>query len=338
MRVLPRGNWLDESGEVVAPAVPQFLPQLAVAGRATRLDLARWLTSRDNPLTSRVLANRLWKLCFGQGLARSVEDLGAQGEWPTHPELLDWLALELTDHGWDVKRVLKTIVTSAAYRQSSRPTPRRSRRTRPTASTRGSRATGWTPSSCATTRSRSRGCSRRGSAGRASSRTSPAGYWAYLNFPPREWDASPGDDQYRRGLYTWWQRTFPQPSLVAFDAPSREECTGERVRSNVPQQALALLDDPSYVEAARVFAERILRDGGASLDTRLRFAYAQALQRAPNAAERRGAGRLLAARTGRVRARSRRGGEARRDRPAPGSRATCRRSSSRPGRRWRARS
>jgi hypothetical protein len=113
----------------------------------------------------------------------------------------------------------------------------------------------------------------------------PAGYWAYLNFPPREWDASPGDDQYRRGLYTWWQRTFPQPSLAAFDAPSREECTAERVRSNVPQQALALLDDPTYVEAARVFAERILLDGGRSVESRLRFAYARALQRAPNAAE-----------------------------------------------------
>jgi hypothetical protein len=115
----------------------------------------------------------------------------------------------------------------------------------------------------------------------------PAGYWAYLNFPPREWDDSPGEDQYRRSLYTWWQRTFPQPSLAAFDAPSREECTGDRVRSNVPQQALALLNDPTYVEAARVFAERILRDGGPSVETRLRFAYARALQRAPSEAEQR---------------------------------------------------
>ena len=108
----------------------------------------------------------------------------------------------------------------------------------------------------------------------------PAGYWAYLNFPPREWDDSPGEDQYRRGLYTWWQRTFPQPSLVAFDAPSREECTGDRVRSNVPQQALALLNDPTYVEAARVFAERILRDGGPSVGV------AAALRLRPRAAAR----------------------------------------------------
>src|SRR4029450_7862908 len=124
VRVLPRGNWLDDSGEVVTPAVPQFLQAAAsTAGRATRLDLARWLTSRDNPLTARVLANRLWKLCFGQGLSRSVEALGAQGEWPSHPELLDWLALELMDGGWDVKHLLRTLVTSATYRQSSRLTP-----------------------------------------------------------------------------------------------------------------------------------------------------------------------------------------------------------------------
>ncbi len=103
----------------------------------------------------------------------------------------------------------------------------------------------------------------------------PRGYWAYLNFPPREWDDDTRDDQYRRGVYTWWQRTFPQPSLLAFDAPSREECVAERTRSNVPQQALALLNDPTYVEAARVFAERIVREGGSTFDARLRWAYAQ---------------------------------------------------------------
>jgi hypothetical protein len=113
----------------------------------------------------------------------------------------------------------------------------------------------------------------------------PKGYWAYLNFPPREWDDSPGEDQYRRGLYTWWQRTFPQPSLAAFDAPSREECVAERTRSNVPQQALALLNDPTYVEAARVFAERILREGGSRFEDRLRWAYERALARAPREEE-----------------------------------------------------
>jgi len=113
----------------------------------------------------------------------------------------------------------------------------------------------------------------------------PRGYWAYLNFPPREWDDSAGDDQYRRAVYTWWQRAFPQPSLAAFDAPSREECVADRTRANVPQQALALLNDPTYVEAARVFAERILREGGATFDARLRWAYERALGRAPRAEE-----------------------------------------------------
>ena len=290
VRLLPRGNWLDDSGEVVIPAVPQFLQAAGsggAAGRATRLDLARWLTSRDNPLTARVLANRLWKLCFGQGLSRSVEDLGAQGEWPSHPELLDWLALELMDRGWDVKQLLRTLVTSATYRQSSRLTAEAlekdpgnrlyARQSRFRLDAELVRDNALAVSGLLASRL----------GGPSVFPYQPAGYWAYLNFPPREWDASPGDDQYRRGLYTWWQRTFPQPSLVAFDAPSREECTGERVRSNVPQQALALLGDPSYVEAARVFAARILRDGGTSVASRLRYAYARALQRAPNAAEQR---------------------------------------------------
>ena len=288
VRVLPRGNWLDDSGEVVLPAVPQFLPPLPAAGRrATRLDLARWLTSRENPLTARVLANRLWKLCFGHGLSRTVEDTGAQGEWPTHPELLDWLAVELVESGWDVKHLLRTLVTSAAYRQSSTPTPELlerdpdnrlyARQTRFRLDAEAVRDNALAVSGLLSPRI----------GGPSVHPYQPAGYWAYLNFPPREWDDSPGEDQYRRALYTWWQRTFPQPSLVAFDAPSREECTGERVRSNVPQQALVLLNDPTYVEAARVFAERILREGGPTVDSRLRYAYARALQRAPSETEQR---------------------------------------------------
>ena len=288
VRVLPRGNWLDDSGEVVSPAVPQFLPPLDTDGqRATRLDLARWLTSRENPLTSRVLANRLWKLCFGHGLSRTVEDTGAQGEWPTHPELLDWLAFELVEGGWDVKQLLRTIVTSSAYRQGSAPTPALlardpdnrlyARQSRFRLDAEMVRDNALAVSGLLSPRV----------GGPSVHPYQPAGYWAYLNFPPREWDDSPGEDQHRRALYTWWQRTFPQPSLVAFDAPSREECTGERVRSNVPQQALALLNDPTYVEAARVFAERILRDGGTTTGSRLRFAFARALQRAPAPAEER---------------------------------------------------
>jgi hypothetical protein len=286
VRILPRGNWLDESGEIVSPATPHFLPPLDTSGRlATRLDLARWLTARENPLTARILANRLWKLTFGQGLSRTLEDLGSQGEWPNHPELLDWLAVELVDRGWDVKHLVRTLVTSAAYRQSSKATPElrqkdpynrlhaRQARVRLDAEMVRDNALAVA------------GLLSRKMGGPPVHPYQPAGYWAYLNFPPREWDDSPGEDQYRRGLYTWWQRTFPHPSLVAFDAPSREECVAERVRSNVPQQALVLLNDPTYLEAARVFAARILRRGGPSFEGRVRFAYAQALQRAPSAEE-----------------------------------------------------
>ena len=294
VRVLPRGNWLDDSGEVVSPAVPRFLPPLETGDRrATRLDLARWLTSRDNPLAARVLANRLWRLLFGHGLSRTVEDLGSQGEWPTHPELLDWLAVELVESGWDVKRLVRALATSAAYRQGSLPTPlllerdpdnrlyARQSRIRLDAEFVRDNALAVS------------GLLSPETGGPSAHPYQPRGYWAYLNFPPREWDDSPGEEQYRRGLYAWWQRTFPQPSLLAFDAPSREECTGERVRSNVPQQALVLLNDPTYVEAARAFAARILREGGTSTASRLRWAYARALQRAPSADERRILEKLL---------------------------------------------
>jgi mono/diheme cytochrome c family protein len=292
VRVLPRGNWRDESGEVVSPAVPQFLPPLATdKRRPTRADLARWLTSKENPLTARVFVNRLWKLYFGHGLSRSVEDLGAQGEWPTHPELLDWLAVEFVDSGWDVKHVIRTIVTSSTYRQTSRaakplldkdPFNRLyARQVRVRLDAEAVRDNALSVAGLLSTKI----------GGPSVHPYQPKGYWATLNFPPREWDSSLGDDQYRRGLYTWWQRTFPHPSLTAFDAPSREECVADRFRSNVPQQALALLNDPTYVEAAWVFAARILRDGGSTFAARLRFAYARALQRAPNAEE----SRVLAA-------------------------------------------
>jgi mono/diheme cytochrome c family protein len=283
VRILPRGNFLDDSGEVVTPAVPHFLPQVDTGGRrATRLDLGVWMTSADNPLSARVFVNRLWKLMFGQGLSRTLEDLGSQGEWPTHPELLDWLAVEFTESGWDVKHMLRTLVTSATYRQASR-APREvlerdpynrlyARQSRLRLDAELVRDNALAISGLLSPR-----------VGGPSARPyQPKGYWAYLNFPPREWDDDAGEDQYRRGLYTWWQRTFPQPSLLAFDAPSREECLAERTRSNVPQQALVLLNDPTYLESARVFAERILREGGPTFEDRLRWAYARALARAPS--------------------------------------------------------
>jgi len=280
VRILPRGNWLDDSGEIVEPAVPAFLPQPSIEGRrATRLDLAAWLTSRDNPLVARVFVNRLWKICFGHGIVRTLEDFGTQGSWPTHPQLLDWLAVELIESGWDVKHMLKLMVTSNTYRQTSDSQP-------------GARERDPTNQWLAR-QDRFRfdaemvrdnalaiaGLLSEKVGGPSVKPYQPAGYWAHLNFPVREWENDHGESQYRRGLYTYWQRTFLHPSLLAFDAPSREECTAERPRSNTPLQALVLLNDPTYVEAARVFAARIIREVSGPPAERAAFALAQALGR-----------------------------------------------------------
>jgi hypothetical protein len=282
VRVLPRGNWLDESGPVVDPSVPHFLPQIeAGRRRATRLDLARWLVSKENPLTGRVFVNRLWKLFFGQGLSRTLEDLGTQGEWPTHPELLDSLAVDFVESGWDVKLLVRTLVTSAAYRRSSVPSKEllerdpynrfyaRQSRLRLDAETVRDNALAVS------------GLLSLEMGGPSVFPHQPEGYWSFLNFPPREWEDSKGEDRYRRGLYTWWQRSFLHPSLLAFDAPTREECVAERTRSNVPQQALVLLNDPTYVEAARAFAGRIAERGGDTFEARIDWAFERALSRAP---------------------------------------------------------
>jgi hypothetical protein len=282
VHLLPRGNWLDESGEVMSPAVPRSLPQPSAGGqRLTRLDLARWIVARDDPLPARVLVNRLWKLYFGQGLSKILDDLGSQGDWPTHPELLDWLAVEFMDSGWDVKHMVKLLVTSGTYRQTSKPSEElkehdpynrligRQGRFRLDAEM--VRDNALAVSGLLSPRI----------GGPSVKPYQPAGYWAALNFPPREWANDKGESLYRRGLYTHWQRSFLHPSLLAFDAPSREECTCERARSNIPQQALVLLNDPTYVEASRAFAERIVREGGAGTADRLAWAFGCALSRRP---------------------------------------------------------
>ncbi len=293
MRILPRGNWLDDSGEVVQPAVPAALGSLEVQGRATRLDLAKWLTAADHPLTARVFVNRLWKLSFGQGLVRSLEDFGIQSTPPTHPELLDWLAIEFMTNGeprsgepgvsatggWNIKKLHKLILMSATYRQSSAVAKEVRERD---------------PSNLWLARQgRHRleaelvrdnalavsGLLVKKIGGPSVKPYQPAGYWQFLNFPKRDWADDKGEDQYRRGMYTYWQRSFLHPSLLAFDAPSREECTAERPRSSTPLQALVLLNDPTYVEAARAFAELIFKEGGTSINDRLNWAYRQAVSR-----------------------------------------------------------
>ena len=282
VHLLPRGNWLDESGDVMSPAVPRSLPQPPAGGqRLTRLDLARWIVARDNPLTARVFVNRLWKLYFGQGLSRILDDLGSQGDWPTHPELLDWLAVEFMDSGWDVKHMVKLLVTSGAYRQTSKPGEELKERD-PYNRLVGRQGRFRLDAEMVRDNALAvSGLLSRKIGGPSVKPYQPAGYWAALNFPPREWANDKGESLYRRGLYTHWQRTFLHPSLLAFDAPSHEECTCERARSNIPQQALVLLNDPTYVEASRAFAERIIKEGGTGTDDRLAWAFGCALSRRP---------------------------------------------------------
>jgi hypothetical protein len=286
VRILPRGNWMDETGEIVKAALPSYLPKPKIEGREpTRLDLAQWLVSKDNPLTARTVMNRLWKQLFGTGLSKVLDDLGAQGEPPVNPALLDWLACEFMDSGWDFKHMVKVIVTSATYQQVSTSTPE---------------LTAADPYN--------RECARQSAfrldaemvrdnalaisgllvpkiGGPSVKPYQPEKYWENLNFPQREWQNDSGESLYRRGLYTWWQRSFLHPGLLAFDAPSREECTAERNRSNIPQQALVLLNDPTYVEAARVFGVRIVKEAQGDTAQRVAWAMQAALQRAPTADE-----------------------------------------------------
>jgi Protein of unknown function (DUF1553)/Protein of unknown function (DUF1549)/Planctomycete cytochrome C len=287
-RILNRGNWMDESGEIVLPAVPRFLGDLKVGERrANRLDLAKWLVENDNPLTPRVFVNHLWKLAFGQGLARNLDDFGAQGAWPTHPQLLDWLAAEFVDSGWDVKHVYKLILMSATYRQSSLGTqplletdPTNelwARQNRFRLDAEFVRDSALTISGLLSPKI----------GGPSVKPYQPDGYWAYLNYPKREYVPDSNEDQYRRGLYVHWQRTLVHPSLLAFDAPDREVCTVARNRSNTPTQALVLLNDPTYLEAARALAERVLLESPeAQTDGRIDWMMQQVLCRGTRGEER----------------------------------------------------
>lgn len=281
VRILPRGNWLDESGPVVGPDVPGVLTPRLDNPKPSRLDLARWLTHPDHPLTARVMVNRFWKLLFGRGIVRSLEDFGSQGQPPTHPELLDWLATEFVASGWDVKHMIRLIVQSATYRQSSRENhpndPANIWLTRQNTFRLDAEMVRDTALSIAGMLSSHVG-------GPSVKPHQPAGYWSFLNFPVREWEKDRDERQYRRGLYIYWCRTFLHPSLLAFDAPSREECTVERPKSSTPLQALVLLNDPNFVEASRAFAQRIL-DSHREDRARLDWAFRQTVSRPPRSEE-----------------------------------------------------
>jgi hypothetical protein len=287
IRVLPRGNFLDESGPVVEPAIPGFLGKLDTGDkRATRLDLANWIVSRSNPLTARVFVNRAWRQFFGIGLVKTLDDFGSQGEWPVNQDLLDWMAAEFMEH-WDMRQLMRTIVMSHTYRQSSQPTPQMEERdpdNRLLAHQSRFRVDAEVVRDIALEVS---GLLVEKFGGPSVKPYEPDGYLATLNFPKREYSASRGDDLYRRGVYTLWQRTFLHPSLLTFDAPTREECTVSRVNSNTPLQALVLLNDPIYVEASRVFAQHILEKGGRGAAQQIDWAFERAENRKPSAEERR---------------------------------------------------
>ncbi|NQV24397.1 MAG: DUF1553 domain-containing protein [Rhodopirellula sp.] len=298
MRVLPRGNWLDDSGLIVTSAIPKFLGQLDTGGqRATRLDLANWLTDAENGnglLTARVFVNRFWYLLFGNGIARNLTDFGGQGEPPSHPELLDNLAIEFVDSGWNVRHMLKLIAMSRTYRQSSLVSAERhdadpenrlfSRQSRFRLPAEAVRDNALFISGLLVQKV----------GGPSVKPYQPAGYYRHLNFPTRKYAQHNDERQWRRGLYVHWQRQFLHPMLKAFDAPRREECTAERPRSNTPLASLTLLNDPTFVEAARVFAARIMK-GANDDNSRLDVAFQLAVSRVPDEFERKILTELLAA-------------------------------------------
>ncbi len=265
IRLLPRGNWLDDSGPVMEPQVPAFLGRIASEERPTRLDLARWLVDPQDGiglLTARVMANRLWYLMFGQGLSPSVDDFGGQGQPPSHPELLDRLALEFVASGWDIKHMLRLITSSHAYRQASLPTDWQ-RRSDPTNRWLSRQNRFRLPAEMIRDSVLSvSGLLVREFGGPGIKPYQPAGYYRHLNFPARTYQASRDENQWRRGVYMHWQRQFLHPMLRAFDAPSREECTATRPASNTPLAALVGLNDPTFVEAARALALQFIDDSG----------------------------------------------------------------------------
>ena len=287
--VLNRGQY-DAHGERVDAGVPEALlaPWPSGAPR-NRLGLARWLTQPQHPLTARVVANRIWAQLFGTGIVKTLEDFGSQGEWPVHPDLLDWLAREFVDHGWNVKALLKMMVLSATYRQDSAVMPdllARDPENRLLA--RGPRVR--LPAELI--RDQALAVS-----GLLTPRIGGPSVFPYqpeklyegivvgAEYPGTQWRVSTGEDLYRRSLYTFWKRTMTHPAMTSFDAPDREFCTVRRSRTNTPLQALTLWNEPGYFEAARQLGTRMLRDGGKDDRERVTFAFRRATGRRPGAKE-----------------------------------------------------
>lgn len=283
VRILNRGNWQDESGKIVQPATPAFMqgPASDENRRITRLDLANWLFEPDHPLTARVVANRLWARYLGNPLSANTLDLGSQGRVPTHPALLDYLALEFRDNGWDLQQLIRTIVTSRTYRQSADVRPELAQIDPDNRKLFARQSALRLPAEAIRDQAlQLSGLLTERVGGPSVFPYQPEGHWEPLNFPPRKWKTSDGDDLYRRGMYTWIQRTFPHPMMTNFDAPSRESCTGQRMISTTPLQSLGLLNGPTFVESARVLAESLVAEHDTD-SARLEALFRKALARAP---------------------------------------------------------
>jgi hypothetical protein len=278
--IMVKGNFLVK-GDEVASAVPAAFHPLKKNVPNNRLGAAMWLVDNKNPLTARVSVNRVWAQIFGVGIVETEEDFGTQGDPPSHPVLLDWMATEFMRQGWDMKSFLKLVVMSATYRQSSRVTPEllekdprnrlfgRASRFRLDAEILRDQALALS------------GLLSRKTHGPSVYPPQPPGLWRAAFNGQRTWPTSKGEDRYRRGLYTFWRRTVPYPSMSTFDAPSRELCSIRRIRTNTPLQAFVMLNDPVYVEAAQALARRIVTEGGHTPNDRIRFALQLCTVRPP---------------------------------------------------------
>ncbi len=281
--LLIRGAY-DRPGDKVAAAVPAVLTSPSTHNAGNRLELARWLVDPENPLTARVAVNRFWQMYFGTGIVKTVEDFGSQGEWPTHPELLDWLATEFVRTGWDIKGMQKTIVMSATYRQSSKVTPALLQKD-PENRLLSHATRVRLPAEMVRDQALSvSGLLVEKLGGPSVKPYQPAGLWKELS-GAEDYKQDRGEDLYRRSLYSYWKRTAPPPAMMNFDAAGRETCVVRETRTNTPLQALTLMNDVTYVEAARMLAERMLTEGGATPEERIAFAFRLAAGRRPHPVE-----------------------------------------------------
>jgi hypothetical protein len=286
--ILKRGEY-DRRGDVVGRDTPAFLPPLPAGAPRNRLGFAQWLVAPNHPLTARVAVNRFWQQCFGTGLVKTAEDFGSQGEPPSHPELLDWLAVQFREDGWDVKKTIKRIVTSAAYRQSSHVS--RDRLAKDSANRLLSRGPRYRLDA---EMLRDQALALGGLlaehlGGPSVKPPQPPGLWeavAFTGSNTGKFTADAGLEKlHRRSLYTFWKRTAHPPQMGTLDAPSRETCIVRRERTNTPLQALLMMNERQFVEAARALAERTMREGGAKVETRLAYLFKLATARAPDPQE-----------------------------------------------------